>query len=63
MHREANTDAEREAAERRARVAAAVNKQEWLDKTEVKFGVRALTSPPSPTTRPFHKTPQNPPPP
>jgi hypothetical protein len=37
--RGADTDAERNASEGRARVAAAVNQQEWLDKTEVKFGV------------------------
>lgn len=40
--REHNSDAEKNAAVGRARVAAAVNQQEWLDKTEVKFGVRRL---------------------
>lgn len=42
--REANTEAERDAAEKRARVAAAVSKQEWLDRTEVKFGVSSAFS-------------------
>lgn len=37
--REANTEAERDAAEKRARVAAAVSKQESLDRAEVTFGV------------------------
>jgi len=38
ISREYNSEAERDAAARRAKVAAAVNKQEWLDKTEVSFG-------------------------
>ena len=40
MHREIDSAAEQDAAVRRARVAAAVNKQEWLDTTEQQFAVR-----------------------